>query len=209
MFSKKICASLCALGLSLGAANIDTKVSAANTFADIAMKGKAVLGFWNYFKFVIGVCGFMANRCGHDLGKDYGKSGSYKAIACLTALSAVDGFFGMISSLTSEDEAKIKTLGAMAKNDPVYGSTYKILAKFPIELTDENVKGVIDNVKKGQEAYKKINDRSLDSTERLLAKDAYDDAVENLRKIAGAKNSKDTDMQRNSDEPQLYKRRNR
>ena len=208
MFSKKICASLCAFGLSLGAAGMGTKVSAANTFADIAMKGRAVSGFWNYFKFVIGVCGFMVNRSEYDFNKKYRESGSYKAIAGLTALSAVDGFFGLISSLISEDEARIKTFEAIAKNDPVYDGTYKILVENPIELSDKNVKGVIENVRKCREAVEKFHDRELDPKERLSAKDEIEDAIKNLEEIASAKNSKSTDKQNNSNEPQLYKRRN-
>lgn len=212
MFSKKICASLCALGLSLGAADMGTKVSAkvsaANTFADIAMKGNRVSFFYNYFRLVIGVCGFMLNRYKHDTDRNYGGSGSYEGIAGLTALTAADGFFDMISSLTSKDEARIKTFEAMAKNDPVYGNSYKILVENPIKLSDENVKGVIDNVRKCREAVEKFNNKELDAEKRLSAKDEVEDAIKNLEEIAGAKNSKSIDKQNDSNEPQLYKRRN-
>ena len=209
MFSKKICASLCALGLSLGAANIDTKVSAADTFASIAAKEGVVSGLWNYFKFTVGAIVFAINKAEHDIPKyDCGDDMRYKVIAALSGLTAADGFFNMIYSFTSEDEAKIKTFEAMAKNDPVYGCTYDILKNCPIELSDKNVKGVIDNVRKGREAAEKMNDRNLDPAGRLLAKDEVEDAIKNLEEIASAKNSKSIDKQNDSNEPQLYKRRN-
>ena len=203
MFSKKICAGLCALGM-LGAVNANTKVSAADTFQSIAKTSRVVPVLWGYLKAALGVTIFTINQANRDFSFLDHKGTPYLTIGGLSALLAVDGVSNIVSSMRSVDGAKIETFEAIAKNDPVYGGTYVVLANAPIELTDKNVKDVIDNVKKLKEAYEKYEDKSLDPTQRLLAKDACEDAAENLEKIAnGTKDSKD------NDEPQLCKRRNR
>jgi len=203
MFSKKICAGLCALGM-LGAINANTKVSAANTFQSIAEAGHLGSALWGYFKAALGVTIFTINQAYHDSYRSDHKGTPYLTIGGLSAFLAVDGFSNMSASLWNVDGAMIETFKAIAKNDPVYADTYVVLANNPIELTDKNVKDVIDNVKKLKEAYEKYEDKSLDPAQRLLAKDACKDAAKNLKEIAnGTKDSKD------NDEPQLYKRRNR
>ena len=201
MFSKKICAGLCAFGMLCGA-NANTKVSAANTFQSIAEAGHLGSVLRGYFKAALGVIIFSINQACHNSHHSDHKGTPYLTIGGLSAFLAGNGLLDMISSMSTLDEAKIKTFEAIAKNDPVYGGTYVVLANAPIELTDKNIKDAIDNVKKLKEAYDKYEDRSLDPTQRLSARYAYKDAVENLKKMASGKtNSKD------NDESQLYKRR--
>ena len=207
MFSKKICASLCALGLSLSAANIDTKVSAADTFDDIVATSGVVYGLWNYIKLIVGGSAFMMNQLQCEDERGYKDSLSYKVIATFSLFNSLEGFFGVINALKNEDVAKVAALEKIAKNDPVYNSTYSILRNYSIKLSSENVKDVMENVKMAQEALKKVYDGDLDLKERLLAKDVYNDAVKNLEKIAG-KNSKDIDNLSRNDKFQLYKRGN-
>ncbi len=203
MFSKKICASLCALGM-LGAVNANTKVSAAGTFQSIANQNRD--SWWNCFKVVLGASVFNVNQYFCETGCPQGTT-SYGVIAFLSLIIAGEGLLG--SLMPDLDGAKIKVFEKIAKNDPVYFDTYKFLKCAPVELTDENVKGVIDNIKNAREVYKKFKDRDLDPAQRLLAKDEYEDAVKNLKEIAGKKNSEGNDEQTSDDKPQLYKRRNR
>ena len=203
MFSKKICAGLCAFGM-LFAVNANTKVSAANTFQSIAETSRVVPVLWGFLKLTLGNTIFIINQLEHDCpGKNY-EVFPHLTIGGLSTWLSLSGVFDICHAAVNSDKAKIKTFEAIAKNDPVYAGTYVVLANNPIELTDKNVKDVIDNVKELKEACDKYEDESLDPVQRLLAEDACKDAAKNLEKIANGKiNSKD------NDESQLYKRRNR